>query len=183
VILAVAAATLAGAGMRGAAAGTPRFAVFDLQRDLAKASHDLYGDVKAVEKRDVLAARARDATLVRCVDECRFGSGWFAFAKPSTLAAGDLVRGSVRSAPVKHDGWGVTVRLTAAGAARWSALSRHATLQLHRRGVPDVYVFVVDGVAVYTPLAVDVRSSGATLSLVGLSRSDARRLAKLFGGV
>jgi hypothetical protein len=183
VIAATCAAVLAAGGPPSAsAAGTPRFAVWDLQRDLAKASHSVYGDVKPWRKREALAARAPGATLVRCSVACGFGDGWFAFSRPSALRAADLVHGSPRAGRLTGKVWAVTLRLTAGGASRWRALGTHAAQQLRRRGVPDVLVFAANGVVVAAPFATAVRARGATLRIVDLRRSDALRVAQALGG-
>src|SRR5580765_439732 len=61
-----------------ASAATPRFGIFDLQSDLANASKNDFGDVKVASRELSLAAKAPDATLVRCARDCRFGPGWLA---------------------------------------------------------------------------------------------------------
>jgi hypothetical protein len=183
VIAATCSAVLAAGGPAPAsAAGSPRFAVWDLQRDLARASHTVYGDVKPWRKREALASRARGATLVRCSGACGFGDGWYAFSRPSALRAGDLVHGSARADRITGNVWAVTLRLTAGGASRWRALGTHAAQQLRRRGVPDVLVFAAKGVVVVAPFATAVRASGTTLRIVDLRRSDALRVAKALGG-
>jgi hypothetical protein len=102
-----------------AVAAVPRFALWDLQSDLANASRNEYGDV-AVKP---LAAVRGHGTVVRCATSCRFGSGWLAFAKPSRLRAGDVGSASVRY--TRRLGWTVRVALRPAAQARWTAFARN----------------------------------------------------------
>src|SRR3954469_25841682 len=69
-----------------AAAAGPRFALFDLQTDLAQASRNSYGDVE-VGPRSALAGHG---TLVQCAAWCRFGDGWLAFRADPHLQAADV---------------------------------------------------------------------------------------------
>src|SRR3954464_3334267 len=79
--------TLAALSLAGpAAAATPSFGVFDLQNDLAAASHNAYGDV-AVKPR---AAVEGHGFLAHCGSSCRFGSGWLAFGVKPALTRGDV---------------------------------------------------------------------------------------------
>src|SRR5512140_3610774 len=99
----IAAACLAAlATASSAAAGLPRFAVYDVRTNLAAASHNEFGDVKVWTNKAGLAGRARGATLVRCGGDCTFGAGWLAFVHAPALAAGD-----VASAKAQHSrgGW------------------------------------------------------------------------------
>src|SRR3954451_19647015 len=75
-----------------AAAATPRFALFDLQSDLAHVSRNAFGDVD-VKPAAVLRGHG---TLVRCAAWCRFGDGWLAFARPAHLIPADVATASVR---------------------------------------------------------------------------------------
>src|ERR671923_21921 len=90
-----------------AAAAAPRFALWDLQSDLANASRNEYGDV-AVKQAAALQGKG---TLVRCGTWCRFGSGWLAFSKPARLSTADVSSASVRY--TKHQGWTVQLSLRA----------------------------------------------------------------------
>src|SRR5437764_3110499 len=79
--------TLAALSFAGpAAAATPSFGVFDLQTDLAAASHNSFGDV-AVKP---LAAVQGKGVLAHCGSSCRFGSGWLAFGAKPALTRADV---------------------------------------------------------------------------------------------
>src|SRR5690348_9071232 len=78
-----------------ASAAAPRFGLFDVNKGLAKASQNVYGDVQVSASRAALARRAGGATIVRCGGDCRLGRGWLAFAKAPLLTARD-VDGAVR---------------------------------------------------------------------------------------
>src|ERR1700687_6235673 len=120
-----------------ASAAAPRFGLFDLNA-LARASHNIYGDVKVSQRMTALRG-----TVVHCGTGCRFGSGWLAFAQGPGLAAGDgqaaspagragagwpafakgpsLAAGDVKSARAHSGriGWSVDLGLTARGRSRW----------------------------------------------------------------
>jgi len=169
-------ATLAALVLAGpAAAAAPRFALYDLQTDLAAASHDEYGDVK-VATLATLKADAHGAAFVRCDSGCRFGKGWLAFAKGPELVTGDI--GSARATRIAGPYWRVALALTARGRARWSALAEAAAMRRARRGLPDVLVFALDGETFAQPYADEVGGKG-TLVVGGLSRTVARDVAKL----
>jgi hypothetical protein len=155
-----------------AAAAGPRFALFDLH-DLARASHNVYGDVK-VSKRPT----ALRGTVVRCGAGCRFGAGWLAFAKEPSLTAGDIVSAKAHAGRI---GWSVDLGLTARGQARWTAFSKIAAQSGKSSGVPDVLAVVVDGSILALPYANDVRHKHGTLELVGFTRAGALRTAKTLG--
>ena len=155
-----------------AAAGGPRFGLFDLN-DLAHASHNVYGDVKVSQR-----ATALRGTVVRCGTSCRFGNGWLAFAKAPSLNAGDVA--SAKAHPGRI-GWSVDLGLTDRGKARWTRFSKIAAQRLQLSGFPDVLVVVVNGEILAAPYANDVRYKNGTLELVGFSRAEARRAAKTLG--
>jgi hypothetical protein len=155
-----------------AAAAGPRFGLFDLN-DLARASHNEYGDVKVSQR--VTALRG---TVVHCGAGCRFGSGWLAFAKGPNLTAGDIVSARAHAGRI---GWSVDVGLTARGLNRWTAFSKGAAQRAKSSGFPDVLVVVVNGEILSVPYANDVRHKNGTLELVGFSRAAARRAAKTLG--
>jgi hypothetical protein len=155
-----------------AAAAAPRFGLFDLN-DLARASHNSYGDVKVSQR-----ATALRGTVVRCGTSCRFGSGWLAFAKAASLNAGDVVSAQAHSGRI---GWSVDLGLTSRGAAQWTAFSKVAAQRATSTGFPDVLVVVVNGEILAVPYANDVRYKNGTLELVGFSRAAARRAAKTLG--
>lgn len=158
-----------------ASAATPRFGIFDLQSDLANASKNDFGDVKVASRQLSLAAKAPDATLVRCARDCRFGPGWLAFAKGPSLRARDLV--SAKAHRIRGTNWGVTVKLTSLGESRWKAFGRTAARSAELRGVPDALVVVVDGAILSQPLVSDLRRTARTLELTGFSRSGAQKTA------
>jgi hypothetical protein len=155
-----------------AAAAGPRFALFDLH-DLARASHNVYGDVK-VSKRPA----GLRGTVVRCGAGCRFGAGWLAFAPGPRLSAGDVVSAKAHDGRI---GWSVDLRLTARGQARWAAFDKIAVQSAKSSGVPDVLAVVVDGSILALPFANDVRHKHGTLELTGFTRAGALRTAKTLG--
>jgi hypothetical protein len=155
-----------------AAAAGPRFGLFDLN-DLARASHNTYGDVKVSQR-----ATALRGTVVRCGTGCRFGNGWLAFAKGPSLVAGDVVSAKAHSGRI---GWSVDLGLTARGQARWTAFNKLAAQHKKSSGFPDVLVVVVNGEILASPYANDIRYKNGTLELVGFSRAEARRTAKTLG--
>jgi hypothetical protein len=154
-----------------AAAATPRFGVFNLDSDLARASRNEFGDVKVAEHKAALRG-----IVVRCAAGCRLGSGWLAFARPANLQAGDVSAARAHSGRI---GWSVEVTLTARGRTRWTSFSRQAARHLRTNGVPDVLAVVVDGSILAAPFANDVRARHGTLELVGFRRADALRAATL----
>jgi len=164
VLLAVSAAVLT------LAAPTPRFAVYDLQADLAAASHNEFGDLRVWKQRAALAARAPGATLVHCAAGCRFGDGWLAFAKPPALVANDVA--AAKAHRVRGPYWAVTLRMTPRGEGVWTAFARLAAERRARRGLPDVLVVVVNGAVLAQPYADQIGSKG-TLTVGGLTRSAA----------
>ena len=155
-----------------AAAAAPRFGLFDLH-DLARASHNVYGDVK-VSKRPT----SLKGTGVRCGAGCRFGAGWLAFAKGPSLTAGDVVSAKAHSGRI---GWSVDVGLNARGQSRWTAFSKVAAQRRKSSGVTDIFVVVVDGSILALPYANDVRHKDGTVELVGFTRAGALRMAKTLG--
>jgi hypothetical protein len=173
---AVALAALALAG--GASAATPRFALFDVHSDLASASHNAFGDVKVWKRESALARRAPGATLVRCGGGCTFGPGWLAFSRKPALSAGDVV--SAKTQRTKA-GWSLVVDLSAHGTARLTDFQRQAALSAKARGVPDVLVLVLDGTIVAQPLANQLKLVRHALEVPGLSRANARLVARQLG--
>src|SRR3954453_9304271 len=117
-----------------AAVAAPRFALWDLQSDLAHASRNPYGDV-AVKP---LAALRGKGTVVRCATWCRFGDGWLAFSQRPRLSAADGTRATGRYA--EGQGWTVRISLRPSARTHWSAFARNVTSQAKLRGVPDVLV-------------------------------------------
>jgi hypothetical protein len=152
-----------------AAAAGPRFGLFDLN-NLARASHNAYGDVKVSQRSTALRG-----TVVRCGAGCRFGNGWLAFAKAPTLNAGNVVSAKAHSGRI---GWSVDLGLTARGKTRWTAFERLAKLRAKSSGFPDVLAIVIDGQILAAPYANEVRYKNGALELVGFSRSAALRAAK-----
>jgi hypothetical protein len=167
---------LAALVLAGGAAASPRFAVFDVRADLARASHNEFGDVKVWQRQAALAKRAKGATLVRCGNVCTFGTGWLAFAKAPALASGDLAGASAR--PVKNAGWRVELRLTARGEARWRRFAALAAGSQARNGVPDVLVVVARGTVAAQVYANAVGRTGTTLVLTGLTKASAAALVR-----
>jgi hypothetical protein len=162
----------------GASASTPRFALFDVHRGLAAASHNAFGDVKVWKRSSALAARAHGAALVRCGGDCTFGPGWLAFSGTSGLAAGD-----VRSAKTRRTktGWALVLALNPRGTAGLVHFQRLASLSGRTRGVPDALVLVLNGTIVAQPLASQLQRVNATVEIPGFSHANALRAAKLFG--
>jgi hypothetical protein len=155
-----------------AAAAAPRFGIFDL-RDLARDSHNVYGDVKVAK-----SPAALHGFVVRCGAGCRFGSGWLSFAKAPSLDAADV---AAATAVAGRFGWSVDLTLTRAGKARWSAFGKAATVRERRNGVPDVLAVVVDGSILALPYTSDTRYKRGTLRLTGFERAGALRAAKTLG--
>jgi hypothetical protein len=155
-----------------AAAAGPRFGLFDLN-DLARASHNAFGDVKVSQRTTALRG-----TVVHCGTGCRFGSGWLAFAKAPSLNAGDVVSAKAHAGRI---GWSVDLGLTARGLNRWTAFSKGAAQRAKSTGFPDVLVVVVNGEILSVPYANDVRHKNGALELVGFSRANALRAAKTLG--
>lgn len=168
-LFAISLAALALAGP--AAASTPSFGVFDLQSDLAAASHNAYGDV-AVKPR---AALAGHGTLAHCGSWCRFGKGWLAFAVEPAVGRSGVSRAQVRYS--KRLGWAVVVSLHPAAQSRWAAFARRVALAGKQRGVPDVLVVVARGQIAAAPLSTGVYAAHGQLTLTGFSRASARALA------
>ena len=154
-----------------ASAATPRFALYDLQSDLAHASRNTYGDVQVKPR----AALAGKGTLVQCGTSCRFGAGWLAFKDESRLRAADVSAAAVRY--TKHKGWTVRLTLTRPALSRWTRLAQTLRAGAKLRGVPDVLVVVADGEVAAAPYATQVSASGGVLTLTGFSRASARALA------
>jgi hypothetical protein len=160
----------------GASAGTPRFALFDIDTDLAGPSHNTYGDVKVWKRQAALAGRTRGAALVRCASDCTFGPGWLAFSRAPALSAGDVVAAKARRS---KQGWGVVLTLSPRGWASWKGFSRRAWLSGNTHGVPDALVLVLNGTIVAQPLANHLRQGKTTVEVPGLTRANALRVAKL----
>jgi hypothetical protein len=159
-----------------ASAATPRFGFFDLGADVAKASKNVYGDVRIATSRDALERRAPDATIVHCAAECRLGTGWLAFAKPSRLTLRDL--GPARAHPGLR-GWSLSVELSARGRTAWKRVAAAIKQQTARSGLPPVYAVVLDGTILATPYANELRLKGSTLELTGFEKAAAKRAARL----
>jgi hypothetical protein len=159
-----------------AAAGTPRFALFDVHTDLAQASHNAFGDVKIWKRQAALVRRAEGASVVRCGGDCTFGAGWLAFTGAPALSAGDVAAAKAHRTKV---GWSVALTLTTRAAASWTRFARRASLSSATRGVPDALALVLDGTIVAQPLASQVRQSKTAVQIPGLSRGNALRVAKL----
>jgi hypothetical protein len=153
-----------------AAAATPSFGVFDLQSDLAAASHNMYGDV-AVKPR---AAVAGHGMLAHCGSWCRFGQGWLAFAVKPALSHRDVSSAKLRY--TKHLGWTVILSLHPAAQSRWAAFARRIAFTAKHRGVPDVLVVVARGEIAAAPLSTEVAAAHGGLTLSGFSRASARAL-------
>jgi hypothetical protein len=115
---------------------------------------------------------------VRCAAWCRFGSGWLAFSPRPRLAAGDVA--SARYAYAKRKGWFVQLTLRPGAVAHWRGFVRNVSSAVKRRGVPDVLVVVAGGQVAASPLATQVTSAGATVTLTGFSRAGAKALAAQF---
>jgi hypothetical protein len=162
----------------GASAGTPRLALFDVHTGLAAASHNMFGDVKVWKQSAALAARAHGATLVRCGSGCTYGAGWLAFAHAPALSAGDV---SAAKAERIQGAWTVRFTLTASGRARFTSFDTKASLAGARRGIADALVLVVDGAIVAQPLQSQLKLTGSTLDVPGLTHTNALAAAKLFG--
>ena len=155
-----------------ASAATPRFAVYDLQSDLAHASRNTYGDVQVKPR----AALTGKGTLVRCATWCRFGAGWLAFkAAQPRLTPADVSAPAVRY--TKHKGWTVRVTLDRAAAAKWTRLAGNLKQDTKLAGVPAVLVVVADGQVAAAPYSTQVSASGGVLTLTGFSRASAKALA------
>jgi hypothetical protein len=146
-----------------AASSTPRFAVWDLQSDLATVSRNTFGDVAAKPR----AAVDGRGTLVRCGTWCRFSPGWLAFRAKPQLDGGDVT--AVKVAHSKRLGWEVQATLTRPALERWSHLAQLAAERSRRRGVPDVLLVAARGVVVASPYSSDVRTSHGRLVLSGFT--------------
>jgi preprotein translocase subunit SecD len=168
-LLAISIATLALAAP--AAAATPAFGVFDLQSDLAAASHNAYGDV-AVKPR---AAVEGHGLLAHCGSSCRFGSGWLAFGVKPALSRSDVTAARVQSS--KGMGWMVVLSLRPAAQSRWAAFARRVAFAGKHRGVPDVLIVVARGEIAAAPLSTEVTTAHGGVTLSGFSRASARALA------
>jgi hypothetical protein len=153
-----------------AAASTPSFGVFDLQSDLAAASHNAYGDVAAKPR----VAVAGHGTLAECASWCRFGKGWLAFAVKPALTRADVTAAHVQYS--KHLGWTVVVSLHPAAQSRWAAFARRVAFAGKHRGVPDVLVVVARGQIAAAPLSTEVTAAHGDLTLAGFSRASAKAL-------
>ena len=169
-------AVLALALPTAAGAATPRFGLWDLQTDLSHASRNTYGDVTVKP----LGALAGKGTTARCGAWCRFGDGWLAFAAKPRLGAADVAGAKV--AYSKHKGWFVDLTLRRSAVVRWRAFARNVAEGTKLRGVPDVLVVVAGGQVAASPLATEVTSSGAVVTLTGFSRASAKALQNALHG-
>lgn len=168
--------TLAALSLAGpAAAATPSFGVFDLQSDLAPASHNAYGDV-AVKP---LAAVEGHGFLAHCGASCRFGSGWLAFGVKPALTRADVTAARVQFS--KRKGWTVALSLRPAAQTRWAAFARRVAFAGKHRGVPDVLVVVARGEITAAPLSTEVAAGHGGVTLSGFSRTSARAVASALG--
>jgi hypothetical protein len=168
-----AAVSLAGS----ASAATPRLALFDVQRDLARASHNAYGDVRVWKRSSALAARASGSALVRCGSDCTFGPGWVAFSGTPAFASGDVL--SARAKRTKSS-WSLILGLNRRGTAGLTRFQRLAALSGRTRGVADALVIVLNGTIIAQPLASQIRRTKAAVEIPGFSHTNAIRAAKLF---
>jgi hypothetical protein len=154
---------------------SPPFGVWDLQADLAKVSHNAFGDV-AVKPR---AAVEGHGSLVRCGTWCRFGDGWLAFSARPALDRADVSRATPRFDRKK--GWTVELRLTGAGWTRWQSFARRAERNGRKRGVPDVLVVTTSGQVAGTPIASQVVAAKGSITLTGFTRASAGAVAQALG--
>jgi len=154
-----------------AAAATPVFGVFDLQTDLAAASHNAYGDV-AVKPR---AAVTGHGMLAHCGSWCQFGHGWLAFSVRPALSGADVTGASVHFS--KRTGWTVALALRPAAQTRWAAFARRVAAAGRHRGVPDVLVVVAGSEIAATPLYSGVSTAHGRITLSGFTRASAQALA------
>ena len=156
-----------------AAAAGPRFGLFDLN-DLARASHNEYGDVKVSQR-----ATALRGTVVHCGTGCRFGSGWLAFAKAPSLNAGDVVSAKAHAGRI---GWSVDLGLTARGLSPLDGVQQARARSARSRPASRMSSSSSsNGEILAVPYANDVRHKNGTLELVGFSRANALRTAKTLG--
>lgn len=169
-------AALALAG--GASAGTRDIALFDVHTDLAPASHNAFGDVKVWQRRAALEQHVSIGTFVRCGAACTFGHGWLAFAHAPAFSGADV---SGAAAVRTKVGWSVRLTLTQRGWASWGRFHRRAARSGATRGVPDALVVVLNGTIVAQPLASQLRHVKTALEVPGLSRANARLVARLLG--
>jgi preprotein translocase subunit SecD len=160
----------------GASAAAPRFALFDVQQDLAHASHNTFGDVKVWKRQAALESRAAGSAIVRCGNSCTYGAGWLAFSASPALSTRDVTGAKAHRTKI---GWSVVVTLTPRGVSRLEAFSRRAALSGSNRGVPDALAVVLAGEVVAQPLMDQLRRGKTSVELPGLSRANARRAAKL----
>jgi hypothetical protein len=167
IVVILAALSLAGP----ATAATPSFGVFDLQTDLAAASHNAYGDV-AVKPR---AAVEGHGVLAHCGSSCRFGSGWLAFGVRPALTRADVT--AARAQFSKRAGWTVALSLRPAAQSRWAAFARRVAFAGKHRGVPDVLIVVARGEIAAAPLSTEVTAAHGGVTLSGFSRGSAKALA------
>jgi hypothetical protein len=157
-----------------AGAAAPKFALWDLQSDLAHASRNVYGDVTVKPLRSL----AGKGVVARCAAWCRFGSGWLAFSEQPRLSAADVSAARFAYSPRK--GWFVALTLRPAAVARWRAFAQNVAQGTKLRGVPDVLVVVAGGQIAASPFATQVTSSGGVVTVPGFSRAGAKALAKQF---
>jgi hypothetical protein len=154
---------------------SPPFAVWDLQADLAKVSHNAFGDV-AVKPRGAVTGHG---SVVRCGAWCRFGDGWLAFSAPPALGRTDVSRAAARFDGKK--GWTVELHLTGRGWTRWQSFARRADRDGRKRGVPDVLVVTTSGQVAGTPMASQVFAAKGSVTLTGFTRASARAVAQALG--
>jgi hypothetical protein len=151
---------------------SPPFAVWDLQGDLAKVSHNGYGDV-AVKP---LSAVTGHGSLVRCGAWCRFGDGWLAFTARPALRPADVSRARIHFD--KKNGWTVELRLTHRAWSRWQTFASRLAASGKRRGVPDVLVVTAAGEVAASPIASQVYASKGSVTVTGFTRASAAAVAK-----
>jgi hypothetical protein len=162
----------------GASAGTPSFALFDVQTDLAGPSHNTFGDVKVWKRQAALTARTAGSAVVRCGGDCTFSPGWLAFSRAPALSAGDVLAAKANGS---KRAWRVVLTLSPHGWSSWTRFSRRASLSGGTRGVPDALALVLNGTIVAQPRADQLLRSKTTVAIPGLSRANALRVAKLLG--
>ena len=155
-----------------AAAATPRFALFDLESDLAPISRNPFGDIQVKPR----VAIDGQGTLVRCATRCRFGNGWLAFRADPHLRIGDVT--AATSGYSRKKGWTVQLTLRPAAVGRWTAFAKQMAADAKKRGVPDVLVVVAGGQISGALYSTQISAAHGQLTLAGLSRASATAVVK-----
>jgi hypothetical protein len=158
-----------------AASAAPRFALWDLQTDLAAASRNAFGDVQAKPR----AAVARHGTAIECAAWCRFGKGWLAFHAAPRVGAGDVATAAVGYS--KKLGWHVRLTLKPSARRKWDRFAAVLRAGYRQRGVPDVLVVAAGERVVAAPFADQVHATSGVLTLTGFSKASAQALAAAVG--